>query len=107
MNNFKGAFPDADYFFENLMVALTMNMRFPFLKTPEILWNSYVELCRFYSLFKFAAVMCCRDKAEKERVFYAITKIGVFLHSQNPKHNYFNASNLGSELADMAILIKG
>ena len=56
-----------DYFMENLMVALFFQLHFPVLDSPVDLWKSYVNFCNLYSIYRFLAVMSCREGAAADR----------------------------------------
>lgn len=106
---FKAAFSDHEYFFENLMVAVALFLRFPTLNSKEELWKSYVSLCNLYSFFRFVSVLGCKDEATKERLFHMIVMASRHtLHDS--KHFIALREELfahdSSTLAHMAILLR-
>ena len=105
-------FGDRDYFFENLMVSLFFHMRMPDLTTPEALWKSYVNLCDLYAVYRFLAVMSCREGVEDcERELFDL----LVLASRALIHDRERQTALRDELfhhdsatlAHMAILVGG
>ena len=56
-----------EYFMENLMVALFFQLHFPVLDSSVDLWKSYVNFCNLYSIYRFLAVMSCREGAAGNR----------------------------------------
>lgn len=106
---FQAAFPDAEYFFENLMVASALYMVFPSLGSREALWKSYVSLCSLYSFFRFVAVAGCREEATKERLFHMIVMASrSTLHNQNRFDGFREElfEHNSTTLAHMAILLR-
>ena len=64
---FEERFGSRDYFMENLMVSLFFQMHFPALDSPQELWKCYVNFCNVYSIYRFLAVMSCREGAAGDR----------------------------------------
>lgn len=98
----------SDYFFENLLVAISFYLTFPHVVTPETLWKSYVTLCSLYSFYRFAAVYGCCLEASRERLFHVLVHTGrCLLH--NESHRNRLADGLFKEgkatLAYMEILV--
>ncbi len=56
-------FGDRAYFMENLMVTLFFFLAFPNVEDPKALWKGYVNFCELYAMFRFMAVMSCREGA--------------------------------------------
>lgn len=107
---FQTAFPDKEYFFENLMVASALYKKFPILTSREALWKSYMDLCNLYSLYRFTSILGCKQSATKERLFHMIVKTSrATLHSRDLfrefQADFFQHDS--STLAHMAILLKG
>lgn len=105
---FKAAFSDHEYFFENLMVTTALCLSFPRLSSKAELWKSYVDLCNLYSFYRFASVLGCKDETTKERLFHMIAKAGrATLHNPNCLDSFqehlFKYDS--STLAHMAILL--
>lgn len=109
LTQFKSAFSDYEYFFENLMVAVALRISFPQLGSKEELWKSYVSLCNFYSFYRFVSVLGCRDEETKERLFHMIARASRYtlhgwrLFSGFQEHLFKHDS---STLAHMAILLR-
>lgn len=100
----------SEYFFENLITTVAFYQGFPFLNTPEMLWNSYLSLCDLYSSYRFAAVCGCGKAVSRERLFHVLVRISrSYLHSQKMQDNASEARRQdGSDtLAHMAILVGG
>lgn len=106
--NFKGR----DYFMENLMVSLFFHMGLPDVDSGEALWKSCVKFCNLYSLYRFMAVMSCRegapgDKAELFRMIVYVSR--KLLHGPqlqaSIRDEFFE--NDSASLAHMAILLSG
>lgn len=66
-SRYETRFGNREYFMENLMVSLFFQLKFPELDSLESLWKSYVSFCNLYSLYRFLAVMSCRDGAAGDR----------------------------------------
>lgn len=105
---FKTAFSDCEYFFENLMVATAMYTGFPDLESKDALWESYVSLCYLYSFYRFVSVLSCKDEATKERLFHILVLANRdILNSQGLEALQALMSKRGrSTLAHMAILLR-
>lgn len=100
----------SDYFFENVMVMTVFFRTFPDLDSPEKLWQSYVELCMFYSFCRFAAVLGCRQEVSRERLFQVIRRASRgLLHSKARRDMLLNEifETGHATLAHMAILTDG
>ena len=106
---FKAAFSDYEYFFENLMVAAALLIGFPKLDSKSELWKSYISLCNLYSLYRFVSVSGCKGEATKERLFHMIVMASrATLHNQI-QFKEFQQHLLrhgSSSLAHMAILLR-
>lgn len=100
----------SEYFFENLLVAITFGKGFPALFSPETLWKSYVSLCALYSVYRCAAVCACGEEASRERLFHALVYI-----SRQTLHNKVFMNKMSSDcfekdnasLAYLTILVNG
>ena len=100
----------SEYFFENLLVAITFGKGFPALVSPETLWKSYVSLCAMYSVYRCAAVCACGEEASRERLFHALVYI-----SRQTLHNNIFMNKMTSDcfekdnasLAYLTILVNG
>ena len=105
---FKTAFSDYEYFFENLMVAVALHIHFPLLDSKESLWKSYVSLCNLYSFYRFASVAGCKDDCTKEQLFHMIVMASrATMHSiiyGDFQEQLFKQG--ASSLAYMAILLR-
>lgn len=106
---FQAAFSEYEYFFENLMVASALYLKFPDLSSKETLWKSYVSLCNLYSFFRFVSVLGCKEDVTKERLFHMIVMASrATLHNRD-RFNGFQEKlfrNDSSTLAHMAILLR-
>ena len=109
LTQFRAAFSDYEYFFENLMVAAALHLNFPQLSSKEKLWKSYVSLCNLYSLYRFVSVLGCKNEATKERLFHTIVMASrATLHNRS-RFNRFQEELFqhdSSTLAHMAILLR-
>lgn len=94
------------------MVSLFFHMGLPEVKSPESLWQSYVNFCNLYAIFRFMSIMSCRegasgDRDELFRLLVTITR--ALVHSQmNQDHlrdEFFQ--NDSATLAHMAVLLCG
>lgn len=100
----------SDCFFENLMVAVDFYLSFPDLTDPEKLWESYVNLCNLYSLFRFAAVCGCAKEVSRERLFHVLVGISRALLHNSARRNQLRDEFFqhdSATLAHMAILVGG
>lgn len=107
---FRGAFGDRAYFFENVMVAVALYRGFPHLGSPEELWKSYVSLCGLYGFFRFVSVLGCKGEATKERLFHMIVMASrATLHNRGRLDGFREElfQHNSSTLAHMAILLRG
>lgn len=106
---FRAAFSDYEYFFENLMVAVALHLSFPDLQSKEALWKSYVSLCNLYSFYRFVSVLGCKDDATKERLFHVIVMASRATLHNRQRFNGFQEQLFkhdSSTLAHMAILLR-
>ena len=106
---FRTAFSDYEYFFENLMVAAALYLDFPNLTGREELWKSYVSLCNLYSFYRFVSVSGCKDEATKERLFHMIVMASRATLHNRQRFNGFQEQLFkhdSSTLAHMAILLR-
>lgn len=109
---FEEVFKDRDYFMENLMTAVFFHLQMPQMGTKEDLWKGYVNFCNLYAVYRFLAVMSCREGVEdyKGELFRSL----VFA-SRSLLHNGARQASLRDEffqndsasLAHMAILVGG
>lgn len=109
---YQEVFGDQDFFLENLMVSVFFHLHLPFLYSREELWKGYVNFCNLYAIYRFMAVMSCREGVEdcKKELF----RLTVFA-SRRLIHNGLCQSLLRDELfqndsatlAHMAILLCG
>lgn len=105
-------FAGREYFMENLMVSLFFELKMPTLTSAEDLWKSYVNFCNLYSIYRFMAVMSCREGAEGDRselfrlLVYASRSLIHDSTSQTAlRDNFFQ--NDSATLAHMAVLLSG
>ena len=92
------------------MVSVAFYWGFPFLGTPEKLWDSYLRLCDLYSCYRFAAVCGCSTEVSRERRFHVLVRISRgYMHSKNLLDNASESRRQdGTDtLAHMAILVGG
>lgn len=110
LEEFEKAFSGQEYFFENLMIASSLQLDFPVLTSREELWKSYVSLCNLYSFYHFVAVLGCKGQGTKERLFHMIVMSSrATLHNRGRFQTFREElfQNDSSTLAHMAILLKG
>ena len=109
LTQFRAAFSDYEYFFENLMVATALYLHFPHLSSKEKLWKSYVSLSNLYSFYRFVSVLGCMNEPTKEQLFHMIVMASrVTLHNRS-RFNRFQEELFqhdSSTLAHMAILLR-
>lgn len=109
---YEEVFRDRAYFLENLMVSVLFYLHLPFLSSREELWKGYVNFCNLYAVYRFLAVMSCREGVEDNKA--ELFRLTVFA-SQKLLHNGLCQSQLRDEffqnesatLAHMAILLCG
>lgn len=105
-------FAGREYFMENLMVSLFFHLKMPTLVSPEDLWKSYVNFCSLYSVYRFMAVMSCREGADGNRdelfrlLVYASRSLIHDQVSQTGLRDIF-FQNDSATLAHMAVLLSG
>ena len=109
LTQFRAAFSDYEYFFENLMVATALYLNFPHLSSKEKLWESYVSLCNLYSFYRFVSVLGCKDESTKEQLVHMIVMASrTILHNRSRligfQEELFRHDS--STLAHMAILLR-
>lgn len=108
---YEAAFGDRAYFMENLMVAQMFLMNMPFCSSPDHLWRGYASLCSCYSIFRFMAVMSCRegtgDKAELIRLL--VHGAQALAHNQATRLRFREElfQNGSATLAHLAVLLSG
>ena len=105
---FNENYGDIDYLFENLMVLIAFNLTFPKVNTPEKMWESYVELCSVYSLYRFMTVATCFENPTKEQLFHVLVLTSrAIMHNDKLRENVKEqfAKNNSDSLAHMAILV--
>ncbi len=108
LKQFQASFSDHEYFFENLMVAVSLYLSFPNLSSREALWKSYVSLCNLYSFYHFVSVLSCKEDVSKERLFHMIVMASRATMHNRDRLNGFQEDlfqNESSTLAHMAILL--
>lgn len=109
---FKHAFGDVEYFFENIVVnAFFQNglLYFEDLEKGKY-WDFYMQLCLEYSVFRFAAVCGCAGDEKPERLFHVLTVCTrFFMHSKAWQEFFVKQfrENNSATLAHMAILVQG
>ncbi len=103
-------FGDREYFMENVMVSLFFHTKMPRVNTTEELWKSYVSFCNLYSMYRFMAVMSCREGASagKEELFRSLVMVSrILLHNgareTQVRDEFFQ--NNSATLAHMAVLL--
>lgn len=109
---FEECFRDRGYFMENLMTTIFFHLRFPQMNSREELWKSYVDFCNLYAVYRFLAVLSCRESVEDQRA--ELFRLAVFasrglLHN-NGRQNAIRDElfqNNSATLAHMAILLCG
>ena len=84
----------------------------PTLTVADDLWKSYVNFCNLYSIYRFMAVMSCREGAEGDRgelfrlLVYASRNLIHDSTSQTAlRDNFFQ--NDSATLAHMSVLLSG
>lgn len=109
---FEEHFRDRDYFMENLMTTVFFHLRLPQTGSAEEMWKSYLNFCNLYAMYRFLAVMSCREGVEDPRA--ELFRLMVFA-SRSLIHNSKRQTILQDELfkndsatlAHMAILLCG
>lgn len=109
---FEEKFAGREYFMENLAVALFFQLGLPAVEGPEKLWKSYLNFCNLYSLYRFAAVMSCREGAagDREELFRLLVHVSrSTLHSQKQQAALQDSlfQHNSATLAHMAVLLCG
>lgn len=105
-------FGDRDYFMENLMVTIFYHLQMPNMKSREDLWKGYVNFCNLYGMYRFLAVMSCREGAsgDREELFRQIVFASrALIHNDKRQSGLRDAffKNDSATLAHMAILLCG
>ena len=106
--SFEAAFSEREYFFENLIVAAALFLKFPKLSSKENLWKSYMSLCSLYSFYRFVSVLGCKSEPTKERLFYFLVMASRSTLHNRARFNKFQEELFqhdSSTLAHMAILL--
>lgn len=109
---FEENFGGRDYFFENLMVSLLFHLHIPTPISAELLWKDYVGLCNLYAIYRFAAVMSCREGAagDRDELFRMMIFVSRALIHNNRwrgmlRDELFQTGS--ATLAHMAVLLSG
>jgi len=105
-------FGHREYFMENLMVSVFFYLSLPYVDNPETLWKSYVNFCNLYAVYRFIAVMSCRDGAsgDRDELFRLIVTISRVLIYGPGNRNRLRDDffvNGSAALSHMAILLCG
>jgi len=103
-------FGDRAYFMENLMVSVFFDLHMPYLTSREELWKSYVNFCNVYSVFRFMAVMSCREGApgDREELFQLLVHASRELLHNSARQTALRDDlfkNDSATLAHMAVLL--
>lgn len=109
---FDKQFAGREYFMENLAVALFFHQGLPDMNGPEELWRSYLNFCNLYSIYRFAAVMSCREGApgDRDELFRLLVHVSrALLHSRERQVDLQDSlfQNDSATLAHMAVLLSG
>lgn len=109
---FDQQFAGREYFMENLAVSVFFNMGLPNVDSPEGLWKSYLNFCNLYAMYRFVAVMSCREGApgDRDELFRLLVHISrALLHSKDRQIELQDAlfQNDSATLAHMAVLLSG
>ncbi len=109
---FEERFHDQDYFMENLIVSVFFYLQMPHMSSTEALWKSYVNFCNLYSMFRFLAVMSCREGApgNREGLFQMIVFASRTLLHSDQRQNWLRDELFKNDFATlphMAILLGG
>ena len=109
---FAKQFGSREYFMENLMVSVFFYLGFPKVDSPERLWKSYLDFCTLYSMYRFAAVMSCREDSpgDKNELFQLLVHVSRFFLHRIDGRAYLQESllkNDSASLGAMAILLSG
>ena len=94
------------------MVSVFFHMHLPDMRSPELLWKSYVNFCNLYAMFRFLAVMSCREEAagDREELFRMIVFASRSLIHNGQRQEQLRDElfqNESATLAHMAILLGG
>lgn len=109
---YEEVFRDRAYFLENLMVSIFFYLHLPHLKSREELWKGYVNFCSLYAVYRFLAVMSCREGVEdpKAELFRLTVFASRSLLHDEPCQTMFRDEFFqhdSSTLAHMAVLLCG
>lgn len=109
---FAERFRDRDYFMENLMVAAFFHLNMPHTVSRQALWKSYVNFCNLYAMYRFLAVMSCREGSpgDREELFRLIVFASRALLHNSQRQNELRDElfqNDSATLPHMAILLGG
>jgi len=107
---YQQTFGDREYFMENVMVSLFFHTKIPELSSTDGLWKSYVRFCNLYSIYRFMAVMSCREgtDASKDELFRSLVMVGRMLLHNNTRETQIRDEffqNNSATLAHMAVLL--
>lgn len=107
---FEKEFAGREYFMENLMVTLFFHLNLPNVESTEKIWESYLDFCNLYSIYRFAAVMSCREGApgDKAELFHLLVHVNrSMLHRLDKRTGLQERlfQNNSASLAHMAILL--
>lgn len=109
---FDRQFGDYAYFMENLAVAVFFHLHLPAVKSTETVWKSYVNFCNLYSLYRFMAVMSCREGSagDRDALFCSIVHASRMMIHNSGRMNrlrdeFFEHDS--ATLAHMAVLLSG
>lgn len=109
---FRDVFGEYDFFIENLMVSIFFHLNMPHTESPEKLWQSYVNFCNLYAIYRFMAVMSCRygaagDKDELFRLMVFASRALIHNRQRQGQLRDELFQNESATLAHMAILLCG
>ena len=107
---FEKEFAGREYCMENLMVTLFFHLNLPNVESTEKIWESYLDFCNLYSIYRFAAVMSCREGApgDKAELFHLLVHVNrSMLHRLDKRTGLQERlfQNNSASLAHMAILL--
>ena len=97
---------------ENQAGARFFHQGLPDMNGPEELWRSYLNFCNLYSIYRFAAVMSCREGApgDRDELFRLLVHVSrALLHSRERQVDLQDSlfQNDSATLAHMAVLLSG
>lgn len=102
-------FGDISHFWENVLVDMALYLNIPDIQSETALWNSYVDLCNLYGLFRYVAAIAHAKDPSVASLFRAVVQVSrVTLHSSLGREKMVQRfdQNQSNSLAHMALLVQ-